>query len=805
MLSPRPATAVLRGALALAASAAPASAQEWGPWYVLGPFDHPRGASNIDADQPVEKELRRMGPGRSGPDLDAPYKGKGREKIRWAPLAGGVAALDVGAIEFAQVLTPPEKERGIWSDNAVAYLYREVTAPAPTTVAVRCGSDDGLRLWLNGELVIDAPIPRPLDPNAHRFDLSLEEGVNHLFVKVANGGGGWGFQLGERHESGGERANLTAIDTSVAAGVERLLATQLVDGSWAQHPRWHAGATAYAAYCLLECGVDPDHPAIQRARAYVLAHPSPYTYSTSCELLFLAELGREQDRERIERRTEELLGWQGSTGLFGYPTHPDGQSHDDLSCTLYAALALRAVDAYGVEVSDRVWQRMANGACACFEGIGRSELSKGSGAGFTYKMSEPPVTGSMTAAGVTVLWIAREGHGGRLPSNVRGDAERAVEAGMAWLAERAGAWDHNPEAGGGHHYFWLYGIERVGSLFGMERIGDVDWYRDGATYLVQQQRASGGWVGDDDTAATVLALLFLKRATAPVLSGKRSATADTWTTDDPAADVSIVATGDAQVSVWIAGLHDDVRERLDAPGARVERVEYVAYADGAHEPAPFATVEPAEGESLANERFPARGTLPERGNWFLVARVHAVAPREPKRGELVEAVFESPPLLVRVRDVLVPGQLEYAAEGVASLVAEARPEASSSSDEAGRAPGHAVDGSQASGWLCAAGDTEPWLRLELGDPPVVSRILLSHGLPSRAHDHAQRVERVAVVLNGEERHELSMHPDPLRKTALTLGEPTRVEELELRVLSVAGGAPGASAVGFAEIELCGAD
>jgi hypothetical protein len=64
-------------------------------------------------------------------------------------------------------------------------------------------------------------------------------------------------------------------------------------------------------------------------------------------------------RERVLR---ELLGAQESSGMYAYPVHPNGTAHDDLSNTLYAALALRAAPG-GLEVPEKTW-RLVDGTPA---------------------------------------------------------------------------------------------------------------------------------------------------------------------------------------------------------------------------------------------------------------------------------------------------------------------------------------------------------------------------------------------------------------------------------------------------------
>jgi hypothetical protein len=65
------------------------------------------------------------------------------------------------------------------------------------------------------------------------------------------------------------------------------------------------------------------------------------------------------------------------------------------------------------------------------------------------------------------------------------------------------------------HIYYLYGLERVGMLYGTDRIGSHDWYDEGAAWLIKNQASNGSW---RNVADTCFAILFLKRATAPLPS-----------------------------------------------------------------------------------------------------------------------------------------------------------------------------------------------------------------------------------------------------------------------------------------------
>jgi hypothetical protein len=70
--------------------------------------------------------------------------------------------------------------------------------------------------------------------------------------------------------------------------------------------------------------------------------------------------------------------------------------------------------------------------------------------------------------------------------------------------------------------YYMYGIERAGVLASVVKFGEHDWYALGARLLVDQQQADGSWSSEmfyepKPTISTCFAILFLKRATQPII------------------------------------------------------------------------------------------------------------------------------------------------------------------------------------------------------------------------------------------------------------------------------------------------
>lgn len=149
-------------------------ALDWGDWYLIGPFEF-RGRTQHDVVYPPELSI----------DLEAEYEGKFGETVRWKK----AQYTDFNPVDLRQF----GDERLHY--EAVGYLYREVTSSRRGKVDFHVGSDDGLKLWVNGRLVIDADVQRGLNVEDHRITIDFREGTNTILAKVTQGPGNWDFQM----------------------------------------------------------------------------------------------------------------------------------------------------------------------------------------------------------------------------------------------------------------------------------------------------------------------------------------------------------------------------------------------------------------------------------------------------------------------------------------------------------------------------------------------------------------------------------------------------------------------------------
>lgn len=79
------------------------------------------------------------------------------------------------------------------ADVVVAYAYTAFESDMDQAAILALGSNDGCRVWLNGEQVFDHPTARGLVPDADLVPVFLRAGTNHLLLKVEDQGNAWGF------------------------------------------------------------------------------------------------------------------------------------------------------------------------------------------------------------------------------------------------------------------------------------------------------------------------------------------------------------------------------------------------------------------------------------------------------------------------------------------------------------------------------------------------------------------------------------------------------------------------------------
>jgi len=101
-------------------------------------------------------------------------------------------------------------ERGVNNTNVKAYAFSNLVSPVSQQVQLRVGNEGGIRVWLNGSLVIDKDSDfTSATPDRHIATVTLNSGTNRLMVKCRNDLGGWGFGLRLTDTAGAAITNVT--------------------------------------------------------------------------------------------------------------------------------------------------------------------------------------------------------------------------------------------------------------------------------------------------------------------------------------------------------------------------------------------------------------------------------------------------------------------------------------------------------------------------------------------------------------------------------------------------------------------
>lgn len=142
-----------------------------GSWSVIGPFENPTGGELFEGD---------FGP-LGDPMDDAPRAGKGGE-VAWTTRT----ASEEGYLD----LSPADEAL---RDRSLSYARAFVEVPEAREVLYAAGSDDGVRLWINGEELYSDSSQRGAAPMQHVGRASLAAGWNEVLLGVENGGGATGL------------------------------------------------------------------------------------------------------------------------------------------------------------------------------------------------------------------------------------------------------------------------------------------------------------------------------------------------------------------------------------------------------------------------------------------------------------------------------------------------------------------------------------------------------------------------------------------------------------------------------------
>jgi HEAT repeat protein len=87
-------------------------------------------------------------------------------------------------------------------ESRVGYARTAINAESDINCQLWLGSDDGVKVWLNGAVVYSANVARAITPDSDKFNISLKKGWNTLILKVTQNNMPWEFSARIRTPEG---------------------------------------------------------------------------------------------------------------------------------------------------------------------------------------------------------------------------------------------------------------------------------------------------------------------------------------------------------------------------------------------------------------------------------------------------------------------------------------------------------------------------------------------------------------------------------------------------------------------------
>lgn len=414
------------------------------------------------------------------------------------------------------------------------------------------------------------------------------------------------------------------VDAAIRRGVAYL------KKSIPSNPR--SGESVLGALALVKAGEPLDDPAVKPVLEAVQARcadskykpESHHYYTAGLEMMLLEAANPDRYRPEMEKILIYILEGQRSYGAWYYPNQ---EGPGDTSITQYATLGLWAAERAGLTVPKNVWDnlaawhlrtQLANGAFAYHPGaMGSSEpstaLSLGGAANLllvkmnlfergtarkpkteTSASKRELITGKRFGVLEPVDLDQTEDSKGK-PNERQGalktdaaSVQRSIDRAVAWSAAN---FQLPPRTS--FKMYYLYGLERMGALGNLPKLGQYDWYELGARWLVGNQAPDGSWTTLDQSAGSVGAafgVLFLTRSTSKmvgrsydvaelgggILAGGRGLPDDLGRVDVSKGSVKERTTS-GPIDELLARL--ETAQALDVPSAQREILEAVRFGD----------------------------------------------------------------------------------------------------------------------------------------------------------------------------------------------------------------------------------
>jgi putative heme-binding domain-containing protein len=153
-------------------------------WHIVGPFPNDEKDSGLDTVYEPEKKVDLSATYKASRERQRPENARQRPELTWTKVTRNADGYVDLVAHYAG-----------HSVNIMSYVYREIEAPADGEATISLGTDDGAKLWVNGEKVYETRAHDAATPDKAKVTVKLKKGVNTLLMKIVNGNNPHGFYL----------------------------------------------------------------------------------------------------------------------------------------------------------------------------------------------------------------------------------------------------------------------------------------------------------------------------------------------------------------------------------------------------------------------------------------------------------------------------------------------------------------------------------------------------------------------------------------------------------------------------------
>jgi len=151
--------------------------------------------------QEIARQVDRLGEYLAAWQVSGPYAESGKNYLLlfdtvFPPEKPGSTGLEWRALPVPEVQGGPvvfDLLKAVGGQECVAYVRTWIHSDKAQDARLEAGVDDGIKIWLNGQVVLAANRGGKCVPEEFRADVSLRQGANPLLVKVTQSTGPWAF------------------------------------------------------------------------------------------------------------------------------------------------------------------------------------------------------------------------------------------------------------------------------------------------------------------------------------------------------------------------------------------------------------------------------------------------------------------------------------------------------------------------------------------------------------------------------------------------------------------------------------